>query len=370
MQFVGEEGCPHRADRSLQGRNFRGVPLFTPRHPSIVPYSGARWTEPRSLERHEIRLVGGALTRHRTTLAHALVALAVSLSGSSAFAPAAAAYPVVGAAGDIACNPRSSYFNDGYGTSTRCHMRQTASVLSRMSPDRVLPLGDLQYERGEYSNFLRSYHPTWGRFLSVTRPTPGNHEYRTPGAAGYFRYLGWRAGPGRRGYYSFNVGRWHIISLNSNCEEVGGCGRGSPQHRWVAKDLYRHRDRACTLAYTHHPRFSSGNEHGNWRELRYLWRLLDRSGAEALLSGHEHDYERFAPLDYLGRRDSNGMIQFVVGTGGKDLRDWGRLQPNTAVRNNRTFGVLKLALHDRFLGWRFVPEAGDSFSDRGERACR
>ncbi len=248
-------------------------------------------------------------------------------------------------------------------------MRQTARVLSSMSPDRVLPLGDLQYERGEYSNFLKSYDRTWGRFLSITRPTPGNHEYETPGASGYFRYLGWRAGPADRGYYSFNFGGWHIVSLNTNCEQVGGCGPGSRQHRWLADDLYRHRGRACTLAYSHDPRFSSGNEHGNRRDLRYLWKLLDNSGAEAFLSGHEHDYERFAPLDYLGRRDSNGMIQFVVGTGGKNLRDWGKLQPNTVVRNNRTFGVLKLALHDGSLGWRFVPEAGDSFSDRGQRAC-
>lgn len=309
------------------------------------------------------------MTRHRSTLARTFVAVAVCLSGISASAPAAGAYATVGAAGDIACSPRSSYFNGGYGTATRCHMRQTASVLSRMSPDRVLPLGDLQYERGEYSHFLSSYHRTWGRFLSVTRPTPGNHEYETAGAAGYFRYFGSRAGPANRGYYSFNLRGWHIVSLNTNCEEVGGCGPGSRQHRWLADDVRRHRARACTLAYTHHPRFSSGNEHGSRRELRHLWKLLDEAGTEAFLSGHEHDYERFAPLDYLGRRDPRGMIQFVVGTGGKNLRGWGRLQPNTVVRNNRTFGVLKLALHDGFLGWRFIPEAGDSFSDRGERAC-
>jgi Calcineurin-like phosphoesterase len=307
--------------------------------------------------------------RHGRTLARAFVTVAVSLTVISVLASPAAAYPVVGTAGDIACSPRSSYFNGGFGTSTRCHMRQTASVLSRMSPNRVLPLGDLQYERGEYSNFLRSYDRSWGRFLSVTRPTPGNHEYRTPGASGYFRYFGWRAGPGDRGYYSFNLGRWHIVSLNTNCQEVGGCGPGSRQLRWLADDLRRHRRRACTLAYTHHPRFSSGNEHGNWWELRYLWKMLDDSGAEALLSGHEHDYERFAPLDYRGRRNSRGMIQFVVGTGGRNLRGWGRLQPNTVVRNNRTFGALKLALHDGSLGWRFIPEAGDSFSDRGQRAC-
>lgn len=308
--------------------------------------------------------------RHRGNLARALLALGVSLCAMSAFASAASAYPVVSAAGDIACSPNSRYFNGGYGTSTRCHMRQTARAVLGMSPDRVLPLGDVQYERGEYSYFLRSFDRSWGRFRSITRPAPGNHEYRTSGASGYFRYFGWRAGPRRRGYYSFNLGRWHIVSLNSNCEEVGGCGTGSPQLRWLADDLYRHRNYACTLAYTHHPRFSSGNEHGNWRELRYMWKLLDDAGTEAFLSGHEHDYERFAPLDYLGRRDSNGMIQFVVGTGGKNLRPWGTLKPNTAVRNNRTFGVLKLALHDRKLGWRFVPEAGKRSFDRSERACR
>ncbi len=313
--------------------------------------------------------VGEQPARHRSLLALAFVALAVSLSGISVVASPAAAYPVLGAAGDIACSPSSRYFNRGYGTSTRCHMRQTARVLSRMSPDRVLPLGDLQYERGEYSHFRKSYDRSWGRFRSITRPTPGNHEYGTSGAAGYFRYFGWRAGPRNRGYYSFNFRGWHIVSLNTNCEEIGGCGPRSRQHRWLVNDLYRNRGRACTLAYTHHPRFSSGNEHGNWRELRYLWKALDDSGAEAFLSGHEHSYERFAPLDYRGRRDPNGMIQFVVGTGGKNLRDWGELQPNTVVRNNRTFGVLKLALRDGFLSWRFIPEAGDSFSDRGKRTC-
>ena len=301
--------------------------------------------------------------RHRNILARALVIVAVALAVISAFASPAAAYPVFGAAGDIACSPSSRYFNGGYGTRTRCHMRQTARVLSGMAPDRVLPLGDLQYERGEYSHFLKSYHRSWGRFRSITKPTPGNHEYDTSGAAGYFRYFGSRAGARNRGYYSFNFWDWHIVSLNTNCEGIGGCGPGSPQHRWLVQDLYRNRGRACTLAFTHHPRFSSGNE------LRYLWKALDDSGAEAFLSGQEHDYERFPPLDYLGRRNSRGMTQFVVGTGGKNLRGWGKLKPNTVVRNNRTFGVLKLALHRGALGWRFIPEAGDSFSDRGKRVC-
>ncbi len=305
----------------------------------------------------------------RRALVRACLAFAAAISAMSTFGSTAWAYPVLAAAGDIACTPRSRYFNDGYGTRTRCHMRQTARVVARMSPDRVLGLGDLQYERGEYPNFLQSYHRSWGRFKSITRPTPGNHEYETPGARGYFRYFGSRAGPGRRGYHSFNYGKWHIVSLNTNCREVGGCHRRSPQYRWLADDLQRHRRYPCTLAYTHHPRFSSGNEHGNREDLRPMWKLLDESGAEAFVSGHEHDYERFAPLDYLGRRSSRGMVQFVVGTGGKSLRGWGKRQPHTAVRNNRTFGVLKLALHDRALGWRFIPEAGARFSDRGHRAC-
>ena len=299
----------------------------------------------------------------RQVIALVCALLALGLGAQSA----TAATPVVAAAGDIACAPESPYFNQTFGTSENCHMRQTAAVVRRIAPNQVLALGDTQYESGAFSAFLQSYDPTWGQFTSITRPVVGNHEYRTPGAAGYFRYFGTRAGDPHRGYYTYRIGAWRIIALNSNCEQVGGCHSTSRQAGWLRSVLANNTSR-CTLALMHHPRFSSGS-HGSDARLKYLWSRLSRARVEAVVGGHEHDYERFGPQDAWGNSYSRGPLQFVVGTGGKSLRSFGQIQPNSRVRESSTYGALKLSLSTSRLYWRFVPEQGKTFSDSGSRAC-
>jgi acid phosphatase type 7 len=262
--------------------------------------------------------------------------------------------PVIAAAGDIACDPASRNFRRGHGTATACHMGATARLLRRLDPQVVLTLGDNQYENGTLAKFHRSYDRSWGRLRGRTRPAPGNHDYRTPSAAGYFDYFGTAAGRRPRGYYSFNLGRWHLIALNSECAQVGGCATGSRQERWLRADLAAHPAR-CVLAYWHKPRFSSGM-HGNNATYTAFWHALHGAGADMVLVGHDHDYERFAPQTPHGRADpARGIRQFVVGTGGKTHYGFRTIRANSQVRNSRTFGVLRLALHPAGYDWRFVP---------------
>lgn len=225
-------------------------------------------------------------------------------------------------------------------------------------PGTVFTLGDNAYLRGTAEEYAGCYAPTWGRFFSRTKPAVGNHEYMTPGAAGYYGYFGERAGPAGRGYYSYDLGEsWHIVVLNSNCRELGGCGVDSAQVAWLKQDLATH-TRPCTLAYFHHPRFSSGR-HGDDTDSRVMWQVLYDHGAELVLSGHDHHYERFAPQDADGKIDrKKGLRQFVVGTGGRrlyQLRPDGPMNAHTEVRNNDTFGVLKLSLFGGGYAWEFLP---------------
>jgi hypothetical protein len=195
----------------------------------------------------------------------------------------------------------------------------------------VLTLGDHAYPRGAQAEFRACYDPTWGRHKARTRPTPGNHEYEVPGAAAYFEYFGANAGPAGRGYYSFDVGTWHVVSLNSNADIAA-------QETWLQNDLEASR-RRCTLAYWHHPLYSSG-PHGENLAVRDLWRVLFRSNAEVVLSAHDHLYERFAPQDHHGDFDPvRGLRQFVVGTGGAQPHAPQNTMPNSEVRI-ATFGVL------------------------------
>jgi acid phosphatase type 7 len=207
--------------------------------------------------------------------------------------------------------------------------------------------------------------------LSVlgTRPALGNPEWHSD-VAPYFQYFGAAAGDPRKGYYSYELGGWHVISLDSQCDQVGGCGPGSPEEQWLRGDLAQH-PAACTVAYFHHPLFSSGAKHGNDPEVRGLWQALYDANAEIVINGHDHDYERFAPQDPDGRLDpTRGIREFVVGTGGKNShREFGAPQPNSEVRNADTFGVLKLTLHARGYDWQFVPVAGESFTDSGTGSC-
>ena len=217
-----------------------------------------------------------------------------------------AADPVIAAAGDIACSSSSSNYNGGNGTADKCRQRYTSDLLVNAGLAAVLPLGDTQYESASLSGLNNSYHPTWGRVKSITRPAPGNHEYKTAGAAGYFDYfngVGQATGPAgdrTKGYYSFNVGTWHLIALNStdHCTIVP-CGVGSAQETWLKADLAANADKYCTLAYWHDPRFNSGHD-GNADEMAPLFQALYNADADVVLGGHAHDYERFAPQNPSG----------------------------------------------------------------------
>jgi hypothetical protein len=275
--------------------------------------------------------------------------------------------PVIGAAGDIACSPTST------STANSCHQANTAALLGQSPLAGVLPLGDDQYEDGTLSAFQGSYDPTWGRYKGITYPTPGNHEYNTAGAAGYFDYFNGAgvadgiAGPRSQGYYSYDIGTWHLISLNSNCTKVS-CAAGSPQEQWLRADLAAH-PAACTLAYWHHPRFSSGS-HGDTTLVQPLWQALYDANADVVLSGHDHLYERFAPQTPTGVADPvRGIREFLVGTGGRSHYSFGTPEPNSEVRNSATFGILKLTLHAGSYDWAFVPEAGKTFTDFGSASC-
>jgi hypothetical protein len=281
---------------------------------------------------------------------------------------------LVMAAGDIACDPSDSSFNGGQGTATECRQLHTSNLMLGRGTDAVLPLGDLQYGDATLAQFNGSYHPSWGRLKAITRPAPGNHDYGTSGAAGYFDYFNGlgnpigRAGERGKGYYSYNLGAWHLVALNSECSEVGGCAQGSAQEQWLRQDLQQNR-RACTLAYWHHPRYSSGN-HGNQTDTRPLWVALWWAGAEIILGGHSHSYERFALQDPWSQPDPDrGVRQFVVGTGGKDLKPFETIQPNSQVRQASSFGVLALWLRSGSYRWQFLPAAGSSFTDSGSGVC-
>jgi acid phosphatase type 7 len=303
--------------------------------------------------------------------------------------------PLIAAAGDIACDPSSANYNGGAGTGNSCHARVVSDLLLRIRPAAVLPLGDDQYECGDVSGFRISYAESWGRLRSISRPVPGNHEYGEAcgrsSADGYFRYFGAVAGPFGRGYYSYDLGSWHMIALNSECssgrgrERVGGCQAGSPQERWLRRDLAAHRQ-LCTLAYWHEPRFSSG-EHGDAQQTARIWNDLVRAHADIVLSGHNHDYERFTPLGAVSRvpvatgptkppnfqdpvPSAGGIREFVVGTGGKNHYRFSHPPlRGEVVRNSDTYGLLLLRLRRNGYGWHFVPEPGKTFTDSGRGRC-
>jgi len=248
-----------------------------------------------------------------------------------------------------------------------CRHFATAELIEAAGPDAVLALGDLQYEIGLAGAFAESYAPTWGRFKDRTYPVPGNHDYAS-GGQGYHEYFGARAGEPGKGWYSFDLGSWHFIAINSNCNAVGGCGPDSAQYRWLADDL-ANSVAQCTIAYWHHPRFSSGL-HGDDPGLGPVWDLLYREGVDVVLTGHDHNYERFAPLDASGRADSSGMRSFVVGTGGKDLRPMAEIHPASETHNTEAAGVLKLELGEGTYTWEFLPVPGESYRDEGTGECR
>jgi hypothetical protein len=232
----------------------------------------------------------------------------------------------------------------------------------------VVTLGDNVYDAGTSSEFSTCYHPSWGRHKSRTKPAAGNHDYQTSGASGYFGYFAAAAGESTKGYYSYELGSWHIVVLNSNCSQAGGCGAGSAQETWLRQDLAAH-PTTCTLAYWHHPRFSFGNYSNDTRMLA-LWQALDAAGAEIVLAGHDHNYQRWAPQNPDGTLDrERGIRQFVVGTGGKNHYPLRTPPANVEKSNADTFGVLQLTLRATSYDWQFIPEAGKTFTDTGTTAC-
>jgi hypothetical protein len=303
----------------------------------------------------------------------ALVCLSGGLAGNWE-AARAASDPIIAAAGDIACDPSSSSFNGGNGTSSACRQKYTSDLLVNAGYAAVLPLGDNQNYCGGYQAFLQAYDPTWGRVKSITHPIVGNHEYLTSGgtdcasgAAGYFNYFGAAAGNPGQGYYSYNIGAWHLIALNSNCGDAGGCSPSSPQGQWLQADLAAN-GTLCTLAYWHIPVFSSGGRAAS--NMQALWKVLYNNGVELVMHGHDHIYERFAPQTADGILDPvRGIRSFIVGTGGNNHTSIVSIAANSEVRDNTTFGVLKLTLHPTSYDWVFVPEAGKTFSDSGSAAC-
>jgi acid phosphatase type 7 len=257
----------------------------------------------------------------------------------------------------------------GAGDIATCYRKtdEATAALLDWIPGLVFTVGDNVYPEGTADQFRRCYDTSWGRHKARTRPTVGNHEYLTPGAAGYFGYFGASAGDPASGYYSYDMGAWHVIALNSNCAAVGGCERGSPQEQWLRADLAAH-PAACTLAYAHHPRFTSGGQ-GNLTLVPF-WDALYEHGADVFLAGHKHHYERFAPLTPTGEPDAlNGIREFIIGTGGKSHNDILEPSPNTEAVEDATFGVLKLTLHPSSYDWQFVPVAGATFTDSGSADC-
>ena len=278
---------------------------------------------------------------------------------STASKPAPDTFTLVGA-GDIA------------GCANLPGAAATARLIEKI-PGTVFAAGDLAYEDGSAFDFERCYGPTWGKFKDRTRPALGNHEYLTAHAAPYFRYWGAQAGPFGEGYYSYDLGSWHIIVLNTDCSrtDVGGCGEGAPEETWLRNDLAAH-PYACVVAYGHYAMYSSGifSWHARHTELRTFWEDLYAAHADLMLSGHEHSYERFAPQDPRGHSDpEHGIRQITVGTGGRSHTVLGIPQPNSEVRNDNTYGVLKLTLSPGKYSWEFVPEKGKTFRDSGEGTC-
>lgn len=240
---------------------------------------------------------------------------------------------------------------------------RTAKLLDGME-GLVFTTGDNAYETGTIDEFEKCYGPTWGRYLARTRPSPGNHDYYTPGATGYYRYFGELAGPSGVGYYSYDHGAWKVLSLNSNVP----AGSGSAQFNWVAQEL-RVSPAKCTLAYWHHPVFSSGYE-GNMPNMRSIFQLLYDNYVDVVLVGHSHNYERFAPQDPNGQPSpGRGVREFVIGSGGNGLTAFVSTKPNSEVFNNNSLGILKLTLAPTNYSWEFIPVAGHTFRDSGSDVC-
>ena len=270
------------------------------------------------------------------------------------------------AAGDIVCGSL------GTPAGTSCEHMAVSQIIVNRPPTAVLTIGDNCHDPTTacYQDF---YGPSWGRFKAITHPMSGNHDYLAANATPYYDYFNGAqkytgpAGDRDKGYFSFDIGSWHFVGLNTQCGEVGGCGPGSPQYTWLENDLKTHSAR-CTLAFWHIPLFSSGGRAND--NSQDLFTLLYDYNADVVLNGHDHIYERFAPQRYDGTRDAaRGIREFIVGTGGSNHTSIAAVQPNSEVRNADTFGVLKLTLYPDHYDWQFIPVPGDTFADSGTTYC-
>jgi hypothetical protein len=309
---------------------------------------------------------------------------AAGLAGSPArviAAPPPASPPVIAAVGDIACQSFSQ--SDGEGA---CRSDEVADLITTLDPDAFLALGDTQYNDGKLREYEAAYGPQFGHLLPITYPIPGNHEYGTEGAAGYFTFFGERAhGPG--GYYAYDLDTWHVVALNTAvCGDEPGCGPGSPMYEWLRADLRANADAVCTLAYQHDPVFDwrpwqkwvdpddeTPNGGTEVEDLRPLFALMDRLGVDALLVGDNHLYHRWAPQDIDGDRDRDGIRQFTVGTGGRSLYPLGKKPrpENLVALQNKAFGVLEMTLRPGSYDFRWVGLPTDpAYADSGSVTCR
>ena len=270
--------------------------------------------------------------------------LIASVAQTSPLQVAAASVVLVGA-GDIS-------------TCSNNNDEATAKLLDGIS-GTVFTAGDNAYDSGTYTQYTNCYHPTWGRHKSRTKPVPGNHEYNTSGAAGYFKYFS-----NVSSYYAYNLGDWRIYALNSEID----VSSTSAQVKWLKNDLAANPKR-CVLAYLHKPRWSSGSHYGSNSKYQTLWKTLYDAKAELVISGHEHNYERFKEMNASGTASSPGMREFVVGTGGASHYGFGSTLSTSQVRNSSTYGVLKLTLNSTSYSWKFIPVAGKTFTDSGTTYC-
>jgi len=280
----------------------------------------------------------------------ALLAVIANIGSTSA-----ASSVKIAAAGDIACPP-------GYTVTARtCQQGATARLISSNGASAVLPLGDLQYDAGSLTGFNNSYDRNWGAYNAKAYPVPGNHEYGTSGAAGYFKYFSSRA-HGAPGYYAYDIGAWRVYALNSNCLKINCTTEAS----WLGKDLAANPNR-CVLAYMHHPRYSSSS-YGGTLTVNRFWTKLLQAKADVVLAGHSHNYERFAPMNSSGGSTSTGIRSFVVGTGGKSLYAFGATAPGSQFRYKESAGVLFMTLNDSSYSWSFKTING-TVRDSGSASC-
>ena len=304
---------------------------------------------------HALRALGAA--RSETVIIVALLGVLLAFGCAPERSPGPPSGNVILAAGDIAdCASEGD--------------EATARLVGGIE-GTVLTLGVNAYPDGSAENFDECYEPTWGQFKDRTKPSAGNHEYETEGSSAYFDYFGKAAGDPDEGYYSYELGSWHIVALNSNCGEGEiSCGPGSPQGRWLKEDLAANDEESCTLAYFHHPLFTSGAYRPGIERVERLWEILYAAGVDVVLNGHDHNYQRFAPQDPKGRADpERGIREFVVGTGGRSLYPIRDPIANSEVDNDETYGVLKLTLHPEGYEWRFKPVEGETFTDSGSARC-